>query len=101
MHGGTIWNSAEEPFQSYDHVSALRNEIVHFKGQFCGKDETPNGKIAGLMTCLGIASQASFADGDVSSWSHDLLKSPKLGPWVAQKVRPFYDNAFSLLLGKP
>lgn len=79
----------------------LRNEFTHFKGKFLGKDETPSRKVESLMAQLGVASTATFKESDVSSWSNDLLRSPRLGPWVAQKVRPFYDDALNLVLGKP
>jgi hypothetical protein len=45
LTGGAQWDSGSEPFQSYETIVALRNELVHFKGQLLGKDEAPNRRI--------------------------------------------------------
>lgn len=41
---GVLWDKSREPFQSFEIISSLRNELVHFKGEFLGKDEAPNKK---------------------------------------------------------
>ena len=74
--------------------------MVHFKGQLLGKDEAPNRKIAGLTAHLGIQSDATFLEGDVSAWSADLLAHRQLGDWVVSKVRPFYDDVIGLLCSR-
>ena len=98
VHGGRLWNSGEEPFQSYGLIVSLRNELVHFKGEFLGKDDAPSSKIRGLMGQFKIESEATFIEGDVSSWVRDLLEQKGLASWVASKVRSFYDEAIQLLL---
>ncbi len=100
MGGGTCWDGSIEPFQSYETITALRNELVYFKAQFLGKDETPNNKITNLVQQLGIKSDASFIEDDSSSWVYDLLCNKELGIWVYEKVQPFYENTYNLLLGK-
>jgi hypothetical protein len=49
VHGEEICNGAEDPFQSYETIVALRNEVIHFKAQFLGRNESPNNRIKGLM----------------------------------------------------
>ena len=46
---GTLLDNGKEPFQSFGLVKSLRNELVHFKGQFLPKDSPPVKKIKGLM----------------------------------------------------
>lgn len=101
LHNGTLWDRGSEPFQAYEIITALRNELVHFKAQFLGKDEAPSRKIKGLMTHLGLKSDASFIGDDISTWVADLLGFKGLGVWVHGKVRPFYDDVFRLLSGSP
>lgn len=99
VHGGTCWDGGIEPFQSYDTIVALRNELIHFKGLLLGKDEAPNRRIEGLMTQLGIKRDATFVGDEVSSWVADLLSHRELGNWAQINVRPFYDNVLELILG--
>lgn len=101
VNGGTLWDGGKEPFQSYETAVAVRNEIVHFKGEFLGRDEAPNKRIQGLMQQLGVKSTATFVEGDVSSWVYDLLGCPKLGHWVARRIRPFFNDVHTLLLRSP
>jgi hypothetical protein len=98
LRGGTLWDSGREPFQSYEIVVTLRNELIHYKGQFLGKDETPARKLSGLMKQLGIKSEATFIGDDSSSWAFDLLNHRQLGVWVHSKIRPFYDDVITLLI---
>ncbi len=87
--GGMLWDKGKEPFQSFEVISSLRNELVHFKGAFLGKDEDPNKKIAGLMKNLGVASTASWVEDDCSSWVTDLLNSKELSSWVYKAISNF------------
>ncbi|RKT58795.1 hypothetical protein DFR40_1823 [Azonexus fungiphilus] len=54
LTGGRCWDSGVEPFQSFETISSLRNELVHFKADPLGKDEAPSRKIAGLMRLLPV-----------------------------------------------
>lgn len=101
LTGGVQWESGNEPFQSYETIVGLRNELVHFKGQLLGKDETPNRRIKALMRSLGLKSEATFMEDDVSSWVADLLACKELGTWVFAKIKPFYTDVYQLLLRKP
>lgn len=95
--GGAVWDSGKEPFQSYELVVALRNELTHYKGTMFGKDETPNKRIAHIMRALGVKSEASFTEDNCSSWVSDLLESRYLGRWVVNSVRPLWEQMFDLL----
>lgn len=93
---GVLWDKGREPFQAYEIISSLRNELVHFKGEFLGKDEAPNKKIAGLMKSLGIASTASWVEDDCSSWVTDLLNSKELSAWVYTSISNFEQSYHDL-----
>jgi hypothetical protein len=93
---GIEWNKAIEPFQSIELIISLRNELVHYKGAFLGKDETPNKKITGLMKNLGVLSEATWIEDDCSSWAADLLCSKKLAEWVYHSIIQFSESYYEL-----
>lgn len=94
---GTLWDKGKEPFQSFELINSLRNEIVHYKGEFLPKDAAPVNKIKGLMDKFGVKSQATFVEDDCSAWVYDLLNCRELSQWVATKTSEF-DNALLKLL---
>ena len=95
----TLWDNGKEPFQSFSLIVSLRNELVHYKGEFLPKDTPPLKKIKGLMDFLGVQSSASFLEDDISAWAYDLLNSRKLGLWVAAKTSEFEGQLTALLKG--
>ncbi len=95
--GGIHWDSSVEPFQSFELIVALRNELVHYKADFFGKDETPSRKIKGLLTRFAGSSPASFLDDDVSTWVSDLLGRPALGDWILEHLDAVEEKRFDLL----
>lgn len=96
---GTLWDNGKEPFQSFNLIVSLRNELVHYKGEFLPKDNPPIKKIKGLMEFLGVESKASFIEDDCSAWVHDLLNSRDIGPWIASKTSEFEGQLMALLNG--
>ena len=94
----TIWDNSKEPFQSYNLITSLRNELVHFKGELLPKDKSPTKKIKGLMNLLKIKSSASFIEDDCSTWCSDLFQNKKLGKWVAEKTNSFESQINKLLI---
>ena len=99
LHNGKLWDRGQDPFQSFDIIVSLRNELIHYKGQFLGRDETPNKKIKDLMRRFGVKSHATFIEDEVSTWVEDLLKVKELGGWICSKIKSFCNDAYSLLLG--
>lgn len=81
------WDNSKEPFQSFNIMQSLRNEITHYKGTPLGKDEAPTKKIKALMKNFCIESSASFIEDDVSTWINDLLEYPKLSEWININVK--------------
>ncbi|MDA3833114.1 MAG: hypothetical protein PF495_06920 [Spirochaetales bacterium] len=96
---GTLWDNGREPFQSFDLISTLRNELVHYKGDFLPKDSTPIKKIKSLKDMFDIKSQSTFIEDDCSTWVYDLLNSRKLGHWVASRASSFEENLLKLMNG--
>lgn len=97
----TLWDNSKEPFQSYQTITALRNELVHYKGTFLGKDEAPNKKIKDLMKKFKAETKASFLGDDVSSWVYELLIKKDLGVWVFKKTNQFHKSFIDLLIKSP
>lgn len=100
LTGGCSWNSGEDPFQSFETISSLRNELVHFKGDLLGKDEVPSKRIAGLMRQLGIQSKATWIEDDCSSWVTDLLSEKSVVRWVSEKMTSFDQQYYALMHGR-
>ena len=100
LTGGCRWNSGKDPFQSFETISSLRNELVHFKGDLLGKDEAPSRKIAGLMRQLGVQSEAPWSDDDCSSWVTDLLSGKSVVRWVSEKITSFDQQYYALMHGR-
>lgn len=100
LTGGCRWNSGEEPFQSFENISSLRNELVHFKGDLLGKDEAPSRRIASLMQQLGVKSKATWFEDDCSSWVADLLSEKSVIRWVSEKITSFDQQYYALMHGR-
>lgn len=100
LTGGCSWDSGVEPYQSFETISSLRNELVHFKGDLLGKDEAPSKKIASLMRQLSIKSKATWIEDDCSSWITDLLSEKSLVRWVLEKITSFDRQYYALMHGR-
>lgn len=100
LTGGCRWDSGVDPFQSFETIASLRNELVHFKGELLGKDEAPSRKIAGLMQQLGIKSKATWTEDDCSSWITDLLSEKSVVRWVSEKITSFDQQYYALMHGR-
>ncbi len=90
--GGKCWVHTEEPFKSFNMVKALRNELVHYKGELLEKDQAPNKKVQEIMTELGVKSDASFMEDECSSWVSDLIDCKGLAGLVVKYITPIYEN---------
>lgn len=100
VHGGSQWDSSVEPFQSYDVITTLRNELVHYKGNYLNKDEIPYKKIRNLLQRFSGEKNSFFDAMDVSSWVHELLTSKEIGKWICDIVMEFDLKHGEFLTGK-
>jgi hypothetical protein len=94
---GSLWNGTIEPFQSFDLINSLRNELVHYKGKMLPKGEAPNRKIKGLLDRFGIEDNSLFKEDDCSGWVRALLNNKKLGLWVADRIEDFSSQILVLI----
>jgi hypothetical protein len=98
--GGQVWDSSAEPFQSLDILTALRNELVHYKGEI---GEGPKPRIKKLQY---LSDRFKGPGNDVlralkvGSWTHDLLTCGGLGRWVCEVIAPVAREFDELLSGK-
>ena len=97
LTGGVCWDSGKDPFQSFETISSLRNELVHFKAELLGKEEAPSRRIAGLMRQLGVRSEATWVEDDCSSWVRDLLSEKSVVKWVSEKITSFDRRYYALM----
>lgn len=96
VRGNAAWDSAKEPFQSWDIIMSIRNELLHFKGEFLGHLEPPVKRIAPLMARLGVPPE--LAEEPIVYWLNSVLGSRELGKWVVEKVD--YSQMLDLLAAK-
>ena len=96
---GQVWDGGKEPFQSFDTIHSLRNELIHYKGELLGRDEAPSNRIKSLMVRFAASSQASWIESDCSSWVTDLLSKSKLAEWICERTRDL-DSQYHGLLHK-
>lgn len=94
---GTLWDNSIEPFQSFELINSLRNELVHYKGKMLPKGEAPNRKIKGLLDRFGVKTNSSFQEDDCSGWVRALLENKMLGLWVADRIEDFSDQILVLI----
>lgn len=97
LTGGCKWIHGEDPFQSFETITSLRNELLHYKGDLLGKDEAPSRRIEALMRHLGIKSEASWVEDECSTWVIDLLSNPSVARWVADKIGSFDRQYYDLM----
>ena len=91
VRGGHHWDSSQEPYQSYDMIITIRNELLHYKADFLGHLEPPVNRIRPLLRRFGVPRER--ADDPHVHWMDVLLESRELGRWVKNKLR--YDTLIS------
>lgn len=88
QHNGIRWESSVEPFQSYDLIMSLRNELVHYKGDFGDSTKPPTKKLMGLISKL--RSKDENEDDSLSDfWIDEFLNSKQLAPWIESIITEF------------
>ena len=99
--GGKIWDSSCDPFQFFDDIIALRNELIHYKGRFLEVGKAPTNRLTRLVEKFQLQSQVVVGDGPkVSSWVIELLSNERLADWIAKQLSEFHQIRNELLLGK-
>lgn len=96
LHSGQLWDLSKEPFQAYDLVASLRNELVHYKGEFGDGANFPVKKLNSLRQKLKLGSDSSIGD----SWVNEVLCSKLLAPWIEVIVTELDMRFDHLLSGK-
>ena len=76
-----VWDNSKEPFQSFNIIQTIRNEIIHYKGDFDETGKLPIKKLMPLFTILGLNSAPE------RSWPRELFNCREFGIWVYDKVQ--------------
>lgn len=97
--GGQRWDGAIEPFQSHDTLSALRNELVHFKGIYTEDDGPPVRRLKPLLDQFQTKKDWKLKALGIDPWLVSLVKSKKLGVWIDSTIFSLYSQLEELLLG--
>jgi hypothetical protein len=86
VSNGKLWDSSCEPFQSYDLIVSLRNELVHYKGEYATVSEPPVNKINALLQRFEGAGFTTLGLPADPGWISRLLSSKELGTWISATV---------------
>jgi hypothetical protein len=84
--GGKEWDGGVPPFQDYETLVSLRNELVHFKGRWTVAGEPPVKRFKDLVTRFGEDPTIIETAMGVNFWVSALMRSPKLLDWVSQTI---------------
>ncbi len=85
VRGGWPWDPSAEPFQSYELLIALRNELLHYKAEFLPDGEPPLRKLQPLIDRLAV-SDAPVEEDETPVWLKRILESQQLGAWLKQRM---------------
>ena len=75
-----VWDNSKEPFQSFNIIQTIRNEIIHYKGDFKETGKLPIKKLKPLFDILRLNSASE------KSWPRELFRCREFGTWVYDKV---------------
>lgn len=97
---GRLWDASKPPFQSYELLLSLRNELVHYKGKITSSSEPPVKKLKSLMSQFKGTADPMMKAFRISSWVDELLSAPALGSWISGVVSNFDANIHLYLFGR-
>ena len=95
--GGQIWDSSKDPFQSFDLIISLRNELVHYKPEYEEVSKPSVKKINDLVACFKSKGFVSIIEPEKEYWVTTLLSSAELSSWISSIVCEF-DMKFDFFL---
>lgn len=106
-YGGKTWEKGENPFQSFEAIRVLRNELVHYKGERQSTGKTPKFSLNFLLEEFsGEDTQDSYEEfwqilsSGRKDWLTQILSSKDFGNWIAKKTLPFDIKFEQLILSK-
>lgn len=101
VSGGVVWDSGTQPFQFFDDIVSLRNELVHYKGKFLTVGNAPSNRLSRLAEKFDLPwGHVVGDDPKVTPWVLKLLYNEKLSEWIAEQTHEFQGNWRKLLWGE-
>lgn len=89
--GANNWDSSIEPFQSFEIIQTIRNEIIHHKGKWRNPGEVSVKKIKFLLEKLDL-------NHSPKNWESELFMYKGFGQWVFERVSELEKNIKTNLL---
>lgn len=89
-----VWDSSKEPFQSFETIQAIRNEVIHHKGRWGDEGELPIRKMKSLFDKFKIKLS------NEKSWQGELFQCREFGMWVFESTDSLKKNIHENLLRK-
>ena len=89
-----VWNSSKEPFQSFETIQTIRNEVIHHKGKWYKEGALPIKKLKPLFDKFKI----DFPQDN--SWQGGLFQCKEFGLWIFESIDNLKKNIHENLLMK-
>lgn len=89
-----IWDSSKEPFQSFEIIQTIRNEVIHHKGRWDNEGDLPIKKLKPLFDKFKINLP------NEKTWQGELFQCKEFGMWVFKKTDNLKKNIHENLLSK-
>ena len=94
---GRQWDGGIEPYQSHDTLIALRNALVHFKGQYTADDAPPTKRLKSLITQFKTDRDYKLQAMEIDPWIPSLIKSRELSLWIDSTIFAIHSRIGELL----
>jgi len=100
ISNGKKWNNFSEPFQSFEIIKSLRNELIHYKAEPMDCDEVPLNKLKQFNKILKLQSQKNINIENRGNWIHLIMGNKKLSFWLKEKTHEFSNFISDSLIGE-
>lgn len=94
---GETWSSDKKPFQSWEEIFSLRNELVHYKSQLLEAGRVPVARFKNLARKLGITDLHIGEEG--SQWVRCFLQCKELSKFIDENIEIASDEMLPRMCG--
>lgn len=88
------WDSSREPFQSFEMIQTIRNEVIHHKGRWHDEGEIPIKKLKPLFQKFNLN-----IDSD-KTWQSELFQCREFGTWIHTHISDLRKEIHKNLLSR-
>ncbi len=88
-----LWDSSSEPFQSFEIIQTIRNEVIHHKGNWHEHGGIPIKKLKPVFDKFKLKSLST-------SWQSELFLCNDFGAWIYEKSNAMRKQIHEKILRK-